>query len=93
MESLRTKGSFPSEAEDGGAGEGVEKEPEEALAWTLFLRAQLEERTGFLQEAYETLRVSIVEAGWLCTEFPLVDKYSFFYINVLTRMSQAWILK
>ena len=35
----------------------MEKEPEEVLAWTLFLRSQLEERTGFLQEAYDTLDV------------------------------------
>lgn len=53
MESLRSTGSFPVA---GGAAEG-EKEPEEVLAWTLFLRSQLEERTGFLQEAYDTLDV------------------------------------
>ncbi|CBN77876.1 acetyltransferase 1-like [Ectocarpus siliculosus] len=51
VESLRSTGRFPTaEGEKDG-----DKEPEETLAWTLFLRAQLEERTGFLQEAYDTL--------------------------------------
>ena len=60
MESLTTSRGFPSRGpQDGEAGEGVEKEtdPEETLVWTLFLRSQLEERTGFLQEAYDTLEV------------------------------------
>eukprot|EP00752_Nemacystus_decipiens_P006712 g6035.t1 len=51
VDSLRSTERFP--VPDGGA-EG-EKEPEETLAWTLFLRSQLEERTGFLQEACDTL--------------------------------------
>lgn len=53
VESLRSTERFP--IADGEA-EG-EKEPEETLAWTLFLRSQLEERTGFLQEACDTLDV------------------------------------
>lgn len=61
VESLRSSGRFPStEAEAAGGGDGeMEMEPEETLAWTLFLRAQLEERTGFLIEAFETLEVRI----------------------------------
>lgn len=56
VESLRSDGRFPPKEgrEDGGDGD---KEPEETLTWTLFLRAQLEERTGFLQEACDTLEV------------------------------------
>lgn len=56
VESLRSDGRFPRKEghEEGGDGD---KEPEETLTWTLFLRAQLEERTGFLQEASDTLEV------------------------------------
>lgn len=61
VESLRSSGRFPStEAAEGGGGQEGEKEPEDTLAWTLFLRAQLEERTGLLQEACDTLEARIV---------------------------------
>lgn len=58
VDSLRSDGRFStSEAVSEGGEEEEAKEPEETLAWTLFLRAQLEERTGFLQEAADTLEV------------------------------------
>eukprot|EP00903_Cladosiphon_okamuranus_P008678 g8317.t1 len=53
VESLRSSERFP--VADGEANGGKEKDPEATLAWTLFLRSQLEERTGFLQEACDTL--------------------------------------
>ena len=60
MESLRSSGRFPSAGAEGeGEGEG-EKEPADTLAWTLFLRAQLEERTGYLKEACDTLEVGSI---------------------------------
>lgn len=59
MESLRSSGRFPiADGEKEGEKEKEkDKEPDETLAWTLFLRSQLEERTGFLQEACDTLDV------------------------------------
>lgn len=56
VESLKLTGKFPGEKGEGGE-EATEKEPEETLAWTLFLRSQLEERTGFLQAALDSLDV------------------------------------
>lgn len=59
VESLRSNGRFPAkEANDGVAsGDNEEKEPDETLAWTLFLRAELEEKTGLLRESLDTLEV------------------------------------
>lgn len=56
LEALRANGRFPPTGAEDAGGDG-EKEAEDTLAWTLFLQSQLYERTGFLQEACNTLEV------------------------------------
>lgn len=69
VESLRSTGQFPSKAASQGAGGGDdagegEKESKETLSWALFLRAQLEERTGMLQQALDSLEVRHFRGMW-----------------------------
>lgn len=62
VESLQSTGQFSASEEvnrKGNSGAQQDREPEETLAWALYLRAQLEEKTGLLKEANDTLEVNV----------------------------------